>query len=222
MTQFQDGSPAPSGTTGLLRAFLLCLAVIVVFIAVDLAFFAEGASFKREGGGLETASAVLYIVAAVVFFTSAPARDWGRLFHVPALMVLFAMRELDMDKAFTPSGILSLRLYSGDAALMTKLISGAVALFAVFVILRNVWFGARGSWQALRAGHLWPWFAVLAGALVVGTKSVDGLGRKMLDFGVVISEDLDATAALVEEVGEAFIPVCAILAMLACWKRRPR
>jgi hypothetical protein len=102
---------------------------------------------------------------------------------------------------------------------MTKLIAGAAAVFAAFVILRNVRFGLRNGWQALRAGQLWPWFAVLAGALVVATKSVDGLGRKMLDFGIVISEDLDATAALAEEVGEAFIPVCAILAMLACWKR---
>jgi len=222
MTHDQDGSVPAAGPTRLMRAFLLCLALIAVFIAVDLAFFANGASFKREGGGLETVSAVLYGVAAVVFFTSAPARDWVRLFHVPALMVLFAMRELDMDKAFTPSGVLSLRLYSGDAPLMTKLIAGLVAAFAVFVILRNVWFGMRGGWQALRAGRLWPWFAVLAGALVVATKSVDGLGRKMLDFGIVISEDLDATAALAEEVGEVFVPVCAILAMLACWKRAPQ
>ncbi|MGA9435322.1 MAG: hypothetical protein WBV62_13905 [Roseobacter sp.] len=222
MTHDPDGSAPAGGTTSLMRAFLLCLALIAIFIVGDLAFFANGASFKREGGGLETVSAVLYGVAAIVFFINAPAREWARLFHVPALMVLFAMRELDMDKAFTPSGVLSLRLYSGDAPLMTKLIAGAVAVFAVFVILRNVWFGTRGGWQALRAGQLWPWFALLAGALVVATKSVDGLGRKMLDFGIVISQDLDATASLAEEVGEVFIPVCAILAMLACWKRTPR
>ncbi len=218
MNHQPDAPPASDSAVSLMRAFLLCSALIAVFIAVDLAFFADGKSFKREGGGLENASAVLYVVAAVVFFVTAPARVWPRLFHVPALMVLFAMREMDFDKAFTPAGVLSLRLYSGDAPLTTKLIAGAVAVFAVYVILRNVWFGVRSGWQALLAGRLWPWFAILAGALVVATKSVDGLGRKLLDVGIVISDDLDAAASLWEEVGEVFIPVCAILAILACWR----
>jgi hypothetical protein len=197
----------------------MCLLTIAVFVGVDLAFVADGASFKREGGGLETVSAVLYVVAAVVFFRHAPAARWGALFHVPALMILFAMRELDFDKAFTPAGILSLRLYSGDASLLTKLVSGTIAAFAVYVILRCVWRGFPAGLSALRQGALWPWFAILAGGLVVFTKSIDGLGRKLLDFGIEISSDLDATASLIEEVGEAFIPVCAILAIIACWNR---
>lgn len=198
--------------------FGLCLALIAGFVLIDLLFFAQGASFKREGGGLESVSAVLYVIAGFVFFAFAPRPVWGRLFHVPTLMFLFAMRELDFDKAFTPAGVLSLRLYSGDAALSTKLIAGAAAVFSIYVILRTAWRGIPAAWAALRAGQLWPWFAALAGALVVATKSVDGLGRKLLDFGIVISTDLDATASLAEEVGEVFIPVCAILAIVACWR----
>lgn len=210
-----DGAPRIS----LVTAFALCLALIAVFVIVDLAFFAQAASFKREGGGLENVSAVLYGIAALVFFRAAPRAVWARLFHIPALMILFAMREMDFDKAFTPEGVLQLRLYSGDTALQTKFIAGAVAIFSVYVILRTAWRGVPAILRDLRGGRLWPWFAVAAGALVVGTKSVDGLGRKLLDFGIVISADLDATASLVEEVGEVFIPVCAILAILACWRR---
>ncbi len=213
--QLQAGASLPF----LGKAFLFCLILICVFIAVDVVFFANGESFKREGGGLENVSALLYVIAAIVFFTTAPRRRWGELFHIPALMVLFAMREMDFDKAFTESGILSLRLYSGDTPIMTKLIAGSVALFAVYVILRTAWRGIPAALNGLRAGARWPWFAVLAGALVVATKSVDGLGRKLLDFGIVISSDLDSTASYAEEIGEAFIPVCAILAILACWHR---
>ncbi|WP_282129395.1 hypothetical protein [Roseobacter litoralis] len=205
---------------GLASAAVLSFGLIAVFVIVDLLFFAQGQSFKREGGGLETASAVLYILAVVVFFIKTPMSEWLRLFHVPALMALFACRELDFDKAFTDAGILSLRLYSGDTALGTKLIAGAVALFSIYVILRTAWRGGPAVLRALRDGALWPWFAILAGVLVVGTKSVDGLGRKLLDFGIVISADLDATASLVEEVGETFIPVCAILAIAARWRGR--
>jgi hypothetical protein len=200
-------------------AFVMCLGLIAVFITVDLAFFAAGASFKREGGGLETVSAVLYFIAIAVFFAVAPRAVWGRLFHIPALMLVFGLRELDFDKAFTQAGILSIKMYSGPAPLTEKLIAGAVAAGVVYVILRTAWRGVPAVWQALKAGALWPWFAALAGALVAATKSIDGLGRKLLDFGIVISDDLDATAALWEEVGEVFIPVCAILGILAWWRR---
>ena len=215
MTRNLDRSPTLRGPGA---AFVLCMALIAVFVVGDIVFFAEGASFKREGGGLETVSAVLYGAAAIVFFAVAPPARWLPLFHVPALMVFFACRELDFDKAFTPSGILSLRLYSGDAALMTKLISAVVAGAFVYVVFRNVVRGGPAAWRAIRAGALWPWFAVLAGALVVFTKSIDGLGRKLRDFGIVITQDVDATASLYEEVGEVFIPVCAILAIVACWR----
>ncbi|SFG24454.1 hypothetical protein [Roseobacter denitrificans] len=220
MTDQASKRATPERWPGLTSAAVLSLGLLAAFVGVDLLFFAQGESFKREGGGLETASAVLYICAVVVFFLKAPVSDWPRLFHVPALMALFAARELDFDKAFTDSGILSLRLYSGDTPLGTKLVAGAVALFVIYVILRTAWRGGFAGLRALRDGALWPWFAVLACALVVGTKSIDGLGRKLLDFGIVITQDLDATAALIEEVGEAFIPVCAILAIAACWRGR--
>jgi hypothetical protein len=195
-----------------------CLLLIAFFVGIDLLFFAQGASFKREGGGLETVSVVLYGVALIVFFRLAPARDRLRLFHIPALMALFAMRELDLDKAFTEAGILSLKLYGGDAALSTKLIAGAVALSVVYVVLRTLRLGIPAMWSALKAGESWPWYAALAGGLVFATKLVDGLGRKLLDFGIVVSDDVSVLAATAEEIGEAFIPVCAILAMIAFWR----
>lgn len=219
MTTNESPTRAGDGPAGLWRAFLVCLALIAVFVGIDIAFFAGGESFKREGGGLETVSAVLYALAAIQFLARAPRTRWAELYHVPVLMVLFAFRELDFDKAFTPSGILSLRLYSsGNVMLLTKLIAAPIAAFVIYIILRNAWVGFFAGLRALRAGALWPWFALLAGALVVGTKSIDGLGRKLRDIGIVISGDVDATASLYEEVGEAFIPVCAILAIRACWK----
>jgi hypothetical protein len=202
----------------LARVFLLCLGVIAVFIAVDLAVFAQGASFKREGGGLENVSAFLYLVAVAVFLVMVPSTHLARLAHLPLLLVFFALRELDFDKAFTSSGVLSARLYSGDSPLLTKLIAGAVALLFVATVVRTVIRGAPAVLRALRAGESWPWFAAAAGGVVVFTKSIDGLGRKLLDFGIVISDDLGATAALVEEVGEAFIPVLIILAIVARWR----
>ena len=128
--------------------------------------------------------------------------------------------ELDFDKAFTRSGILSLRFYSGDSPLLTKLVGGTCALFAAYVLLRTIWRGGPAALRAVRSGQVWPWFALLAGVLVVVTKLIDGLGRKLSDVGLRISENVDQVSAMIEETGEAFIPVCAILAIVARWKGR--
>lgn len=201
-----------------LVAAVTCLGTIGLFVAVDLLFFANGASFKREGGGIELVSAFLYVVAVVVFFQSTPRAHWKRLFHVPALMALFAMREMDFDKAFTQAGVLSSKLYTSDASVLTKVIAGSFALLAVWVLIRTVLKGGPAVMRGLKGGKLWAFFAVFAAVLIVFTKSIDGLGRKLADFGITISAQTDVLAALIEEVGEAFIPVCAILAIVACWK----
>lgn len=198
-----------------------CLGLIAVFVLVDVMFIAQGASFKREGGGLETISALLYIVAVGVFFKLVPARLWATLFQIPGILTLFAMREFDMDKAFTQYGIMSLKQYTRDTPpLSEKLIGGVVALLALYILYRVLRYGAPATLRAFREREIWPWFGVLAAALVVGAKSLDGLGRKLLDFGIVISDDLDSMASLWEEVAEVFIPVCAILAIVSRWKGR--
>lgn len=202
----------------LLHIFLLLCVIIGVFILVDALFFAQRASLKREGGGLETASAVLYICAVAVFFKSVPRGFYAPLWQVPALMTFFALRELDFDKRFTPSGVLSSNLYLDDNALGTKLIAGCVLLLFLLVVYRMLHKGVPSLLRGLRARASWAFFVLSAFLLTFVAKSVDGLGRKLGGIGIEIPERVDAIASLFEEVGEAFIPVLAILALIACWR----
>ncbi|MFK7764285.1 MAG: hypothetical protein AB8B62_13570 [Roseobacter sp.] len=222
MDQRRQSSVAANGQsqTGLpLRhIFLLLCAVIGVFIFVDALFFAQGASLKREGGGLETVSAVLYVCAVAVFFKSVPRSFQAPLWQVPALMTFFALRELDFDKRFTPSGVLSSNLYLDANALGTKLIAGCVILLFFLVIYRMLRHGAPSLLRGLRARESWAFFVLAAFLLTFVAKSVDGLGRKLGGIGINVPERVDAIASVFEEVGEAFIPVLAILALVAYWK----
>lgn len=215
-----DATISSSPTLPLSRIFVICSLVLAVAVAIDLAFFAQGASFKREGGGLETMSALFYVVATGVFFTVTPKLHWRRLWHIPALMIFFAMRELDFDKAFTTSGVLSSNLYRGDSALMTKLIAGSVLFLFLFVLYRVARCGGPAAWRGLQSRAPWAFFALAAACCVVVTKSLDGLARKMLAFDVVVSEPIHQLSMIIEEVGEAFIPVFVILAIFARWKGR--
>ena len=217
----RKSTTAPEATPGYLFVVALAgAALIAVFIVADYMISPAGTSLKREGGGLEWSAVVLQLLAAATFFAVVPARLWAPLFHLPSLFVLFAARELDFDKAFTQSGILSLRFYSGDSALTAKLIGGAFALFAAFVLLRTLRYGLPAAWRAFRAREPWPWFAVLAAVLIVFVKTLDGLGRKLADFGIGISDEVNKAASMIEEIGESFLPILCILALLSRWKGR--
>ena len=207
-------------TSGLLRSFFLYALIIVLAVCADALFFPQDASLKREGGGLETISAVLYLVGVGLFFKTVPRAFWSSLWQVPALLLLFAMREMDLDKAFTSSGVLSTGLYRGESSLGTKLIAGAVVVFVLVVLYRMMRNGLPSVIRALRAGKAWSYLVCAAAVAVVFTKSIDGLGRKLLPFGIEISAGLDTAASTIEEVGEAFIPVFIILAILARWRGR--
>lgn len=210
----------PPMTPTLAKVALGLLAIIAAVVLVDATFIAEGASLTREGGGLETVSAFFYAVAITVFFAMVPSNLWRPLFHIPTLLLLFGLRELDMDKAFTQRGILTTGFYSGDSAIAVKLVGGAVAVCVLFILYRVLRHGVPAVWHGVRAGETWPWFALLAGILVIATKLADGLARNLMEMGIVLSDDLDLFVTTAEETGEAFIPLCAILAIVSRWKGR--
>lgn len=203
------------------KIFAICTLVLAIAVAIDVTFFAQGQSFKREGGGLETMSAVYYQVAAIVFFAILPKAQWRRLWHIPTLMVFFAMRELDFDKAFTPSGILSSGLYKDDNPLGTKLIAFTIGLFFLYLLWRTARVGSPALLVGLRQRATWAYLAGTSVTLVFVAKFVDGLALNMRTLNVVVPIDVTAVTATIEEVSEAFIPILVILALVARWKEHP-
>lgn len=216
MTSRHD--PLPTATFW--KVGLFCTGLILLAVAFDAPALLSGADLRREGGGVETVSAVLLFATAGVFFFMVPARFWATLYQIPALMILFGMRELDWDKAFTPSGILSARLYTGDHPLATKLVSAVVVLFILIVVARMARQGIPAAVRGMKDHEPWAFFAVTAAFLTVGTKAIDGLVRKLAGIGIEASQQVDVVASTIEEVGECYIPIFAILALVARWKGR--
>ncbi|MEM1075745.1 MAG: hypothetical protein AAF665_06395 [Pseudomonadota bacterium] len=214
------GKAHPEREVSLAAYAAVLILVIAISVIIDALFFANGASLKREGGGLEMISAVLYINGVIVFFKVVPSVRWLSLWQIPALLVFFALRELDFDKAFTSSGVLSSNLYRGDSALTTKLIAGSVLVLFLVVVFRIIRKGAPAVFRSVRNRETWGVLAIGAVAVTVATKQLDGLGRKLGEIGIEVSQGVDFAASMLEEVGEAFIPVLIILALLACWKGR--
>ncbi|MFN4128983.1 MAG: hypothetical protein ACK4GC_04095 [Paracoccaceae bacterium] len=152
-----------------------------------------------ESGPVESASALFLILGALALTVDIfRRRDIGR-WHLAVLVLAAGLRELDWDKAFTESGMLSLQLYSGAAPWGQK-IAGAL------VVALLVWAGLRllrqnlVPWLAgLRGGQVWAWLMASALLLYGVAKTLDGLGRKLAPWGIELSDWANRAGSRSEE-----------------------
>jgi hypothetical protein len=160
-----------------------------------------------ESGQIERASALYLFIAALILVSDLILRRNLEMWHLVVLVLAAALRELDWDKAFTDSGILSLRLYSGAAPMGQKIV-------AALVLTLLVWAGLRllrrnlGNWiQGLRGRESWAFLLAMSLALYLVTKTFDGLGRKLEPFGIELSDWVNRTLGRSEEVLELFAAI---------------
>lgn len=157
-----------------------------------------------ESGPIEQTSALFLLLSALALTVDLVwRRDWGR-WHLAVLVLAAGLRELDWDKAFTDSGVLQLRLYSGDGPLTHKIIGAAVLITLVWAGLRLLRRNLPDWLRALRGGDVGAWLMLAALGLYGVAKSLDGLARKLAPWGIEISDWANRTAGRSEEAMELF------------------
>lgn len=174
-----------------------------------------------EGGPVETITVVAYAGCILFILMS---WSWGmirRRWYLVAILLLFLCRELDLDKSQFTVGLLKSRQYVGDAvALPEKILSLCLIFFILAVVALIVSKETRGFlsgvWHRLPSE-----LAVLSGlGLIFISKAIDGLGRKLAEFNIVISQSVEDFAYVVEEVGELGIPVTFAAAIATSLARK--
>ena len=208
-------SPSHRPAVAVSVTLLASLAALCVVIAMDIARDGSLEGMMHEGSGLETFSMMMYTVAITAFFLEIPRNDWLRLLHIPAIMAIFMMRELDFDKRFTTIGIFKSRLYSTDTPLAELIPGVLVAILILYLLFRLVRHGWRPLWRGLAHSRMWAVFT--AGAIIVtlSSKTFDGAARKLAGIGITIFDPLAFGLTVAEEVLEALIPILIIAAIIA-------
>ena len=195
--------------------FVWALTLSVGIVAISLAVQGPATAFLSEDGGVEIAAILCLIGGAGLLVTRARA---PRMWHLPALLVLFALRERDFHDWFFEPGLLHADMLTSAAPLWQKAVSLSVMLFILAVLVRTVWFGARpllrGLWH--RAG--WAWALTLGTALAAGSTLLDGAGRKLAPYGIDLSREVQVALGGVEEVAELVFALLVILSITA-WSR---
>lgn len=173
----------------------------LVLLALGWVGADDPAQFFQEDGPVEMLSVLLLLQGSACWFAVHGRAGWHD-WQIPAILLLFAMREMDFDKRFTDSGLLKLRTYTGEAPLQLKLLGAAVILLTALVVWRTLRRNGPGWWRGLRQGSFQSHAVLLSLLLVVFAKALDGLGRKLLDLGIAISDDLNTRAGRIEELLE--------------------
>jgi hypothetical protein len=199
-----------------------CITPALAAVRLSLATADEPALLFKEGAVVEAWSAIVLFQGALCWFM-AHGRDGWRDWQIPAILILFALRELDFDKRFTESGIFKLRTYTGDFPASEKLLGAAVIALLALVVWRLARRNLPGLWRGFRSGRAWALAVVGGMGLAALGKTLDGIGRKLADVGVTISPETAARAGMMEEAMElaAWLLLCVAVALSTTRAERP-
>ena len=170
-----------------------------------------------EGGLFESLTVYLYIFCLILIFISWPWQKILSNWYLSALIILFALRELDYDKAYFTHGVLKSRQYFSDLVGLPELLISIVVLIIILTVLALIVLKERNNFIKGVINLMQSQLAILASIiLVIITKTIDGMERK---FGIDLSPSGERFAHIVEEVGEMGIPIMFAIAILS-WRNK--
>lgn len=180
-------------------ALSIMLVLLTTLLLLGLAWIPDANLFFKEGHGVEQLTVALYALAIILWFSARPAAgDW----HLPVILMLMAMRELDFDKRFTEVGLLKSQYYLRDAPITAKLTGILLVLVIVIVLSRLLWRNLRPWLRALAARRLDAWLVFAACACVFVSKAIDGIDRKLAPYGISFAHDAMVRFGRIEEILE--------------------
>ncbi|MBU2956492.1 hypothetical protein Q4511_12300 [Paracoccus sp. 1_MG-2023] len=211
----RSGIPRPS------TIFAISSAITLLVLLAGLVVTNDTHALFAEGGPIEGMSAIFLGTSALWVSVDIVLQRRWRSWHIAVLLWAATMRELDMDKAYTTEGILQLRLYSGDAPILEKLIGGAIVGLLTWAGLRLLARNMPRFIRRLRRLRAQEWLLVLGLALIFLAKTIDGLGRKLAPLGIEISDRLGSFAGRAEEAMEliATILILQVVALIHARRR---
>jgi hypothetical protein len=129
------------------------------------------------------------------------------------------LRELDFNERFTTMSIFKSKFFiSKDVPLIEKAIGAMVILFLLYVSISILYRHSRDFFIGLKKRSVVSFGTLLTITLLVLSKSIDGLGRKLQGFGFAVSGQMSMHAEALEEILEFGIPIVILLTLHAHFK----
>lgn len=194
--------------------FGLCgLALAILCISTILVGSGNTDLLIKEGGLIETLSALGYFLIAGYLVHKGGLSFLKTRVYFFLLVILFGMRELDMDKQFTTMGIFKSRMYlNPEMPLWDKALGAAVISLLLWVLYKLVRVHGLAFVRGIRDGSAESIGAGIAVSLIAISKTLDGMPRKLESIGFASGQMLTYQFGVLEEILEFGIPVFILLA----------
>ena len=198
----------------------LYLGLCFIFLIIGFLPFLDAEVQKNlltEGGLFESLTVYLYIFCLILICVRWPLQKILSNWYLSALIILFALRELDYDKEHFTHGVLKSRQYFSDLVGLPEFLISLAVLIFIFTVLLFIVLREKNNFINGVINFRQSQLAVLASIiLVIVTKSIDGMERK---FGIDLSPSGERFVLVVEEVGEMGIPIMFAIAILS-WRNK--
>jgi len=192
--------------------FILSIIGFLPFLDVE-----QQKNLLTEGGLFESLTVYLYIFCLILICINWPLQKILSKWYLSALIILFALRELDYDKAYFTHGVLKSRQYFSDLVGFPELIASISILIFIVLVLGSIIIKERdGFIEGIKSFKQSQLAILVSIILIIVTKTIDGAERK---FGIDLTATYERLALIIEEVGEMGIPIMFAVAILS-WRNK--
>ena len=200
------------------RLLPLIIAMFIITIILILSYIFNVYKYPfwiKENGVIETLSVIGYFVAALLMLLKGGWYYIKQYYYFFILMIMFGLRELDFHKKFTTMGIFKIKFYlSNKVPVLEKVISLLVIAFVVYIFITMIKNHSKGFLTKIKA--LSPIYIGISITilLLIFSKSIDGLPRKLSALNIDISQQTYTYFGVIEEVLELGIPLFIIAILI--------
>ncbi|MFG6535650.1 MULTISPECIES: hypothetical protein [unclassified Sulfitobacter] len=202
-----------------MRIFVVVCVVVVCSLIGSSLWVGWYTTLTTERGAAEQAGLIVFAIGALMSALRMPAGAWRLWWPIPAVFVLFCLRELDVHNAFFEPGLLQTRVFISPLPIWQKIVSalamGAVVLTLVTLLVR----GLRPMAKALRAGQGWAWGVVFGLFCAIASVLIDGADRQLAAIGVTLPYADSLIWVALEEMLELCFALSLIFA-ICMWGRQ--
>ncbi|WP_157471752.1 hypothetical protein [Gilvimarinus agarilyticus] len=187
------------------------LAIIAYYLQLD---DSQTQAAAQEGSLIDRTSALGYLICAGLMLVLG-GRDLLK-HHYPLMIgvTLLGLRELDFDKRYSTLGLFkSATFRSPDVSLLEKGITLVVVLLVVWLAIALIVKYLRPLLTRAVQFNMVAISICCAGGLLVVARTLDGIARKLGEFGVNVTAHTEVHTTIIEEVFELGAPYSLIIAL---------
>lgn len=196
---------------------IYCLCILVMTLIAILGAYVPketGNLIFNENGVIESVTVLFYALCLIMMARWYGVESLFNKWYIYILLLALPLRELDFDKKFTTLGILKSKFFFSDLTTMTEKI---IAGFVLLTILAAVLFVIKNHTKSffINVLKLKPaeWAMGFGFGMMIISKTIDGVERKLASFNISISEDSNILVNRCEEIYEIAIPLAFLYAI---------